>query len=177
MDVVRWARVDVDVAGAVDRDDALAGVRGALATSLASADGRSLACRVTLTGACAADRSLGARPQQLTDEVRAIALDVGAGQLWIEGVRCATKPDGATGELSARRDPIARLVVDARAEAADAAALRERVPSLDDLVRMLPPGTLDAERAGPDDPAWLAERVAAAERLILGRLGASTETR
>lgn len=177
VDVVRWARVDVDVAGAVDRDDALAGVRGALATSLASADGRSLACRVTLTGACAADRSLGARPQQLTDEVRAIALDVGAGQLWIEGVRCATKPDGATGELSARRDPIARLVVDARAEAADAAALRERVPSLDDLVRMLPPGTLDAEHAGLDDPAWLAERVAAAERLILGRLGAGTETR
>ena len=175
VDVVRWARVDVDVAGAAERDEALGRVRNALAATLATAEGRPLACQVTLAGACAADRSLGARPQQLTDEVRALALDVGAGQLWIEGVRCATKPDSAAGDLAARRDPIARLVVDARAEAGDPEALRDRVPSLADLVRMLPPGTLDAEHAGPDDAAWLAERAAGAERLMLGRLGVGSE--
>jgi DNA repair protein SbcD/Mre11 len=175
VDVVRWKRVDVDVAGTTDRDEALSRVRESLAASLTAADGRPLACRVTLAGACPADRSLGARPQQLADEVRALALDVGAGQLWIEGVRCATEPDGSTGDLAARRDPIARLLVDARAQAADPEGLRDRVPSLGDLMRMLPPGTLDAEHAGPDDAAWLGDRVAGAERLILGRLGAGTE--
>ena len=175
VDVVRWARVDVDVTGATERDEALGRVRDALAASLAAAEGRPLVCRVTLADACAADRSLGARPQQLTDEVRAVALDVGAGQLWIEGVRCATAAGGAAGDLATRRDPIARLVVEARAEATDAEALRDRVPSLRELVRMLPPGTLDADHAGPEDAAWLAERVAGAERLMLGRLGVVTE--
>lgn len=176
VDVVRWEHVRVDVTGAADRDDALGGVRDALVAALASADGRPLMCRATLAGKCGAHRSLGAQPEQLIDDVRAVALDVGAGQLWIEGVRCATEPEAVTGDLTTRRDPIARLILDSRAETADAEALRERVPALAELVRMLPPGTLDTEHAGPTDAAWLEERVAGAERLILGRLGAALET-
>ncbi len=90
-------------------------------------------------------------------------------------MRCATTPDDATGDLAARRDPIARLIVDTRTAAADVQALRERIPSVDELARMVPPGTLDDEHAGPDDPTWLAERAASAERMVLGRLGAATE--
>lgn len=175
VDVVRWARVEVDLDDAADHDEVLGRVREALSDALSAAGGRPLACRVTLVGACAAHRSLGARPKQLTDEVRAVSLDVGAGQLWIEGVRCATEAAKATGDLAARRDPIARLIVDARAEVGDVEALDERAPSLAALARLLPPGTLDAEHAGPDDPQWLAERVQGAERIILGRLGAGTE--
>jgi hypothetical protein len=171
VDVVRWALVEAVCTGAADRDDALVSVRDGLRASLQQADGRPLACRVVLRGACAADRALGARPQQLIDEVRALGVDVGAGELWIEGVRCATTPDLATGDLASRRDPIARLILDARTQTADAAGL----PTLDALTRLLPPGTLTDDRPGPEDPAWLAERVAGAERLILGRLGAGAE--
>jgi exonuclease SbcD len=175
VDVFRWALVTADCTGAADRDEALARVRDALRASLQHADGRPLACRVTLSGACSADRLLGARPQRLVDEVRAVGLDVGAGQLWVEGVSCATTPDGVTGDLASRRDPIARLVLDARTQAANPGDLLARLPNLDALTRLLPPGTLTEDHAGPEDPAWLAERVAGAERLILGRLGAGVE--
>ncbi len=175
VDVVRWTLVDADCTGAADRDEALARVRDALSASLQHADGRPLACRVTLSGGCAADRALGARPQRLVDEVRAVGLDVGAGQLWIEGVRCETTSEGATGDLASRRDPIARLVLEARTQAANPVDLLAGLPNLDALTRLLPSGTLTDEHAGPEDSAWLAERVGGAERLILGRLRAGAE--
>lgn len=175
VDVVRWALVDADCTGAADRDEALERVRDALKAAVQRADGRPLACRVILSGGCAADRALGARPQRLVDEVRAVGVDVGAGQLWIAGVRCATTSDGATGDLVARRDPIARLVLEARAQAADAAGLLEGLPDLDALTRLLPSGTLAQDHAGPEDRAWLADRLAGAERLMLGRLGAGAD--
>jgi DNA repair exonuclease SbcCD nuclease subunit len=175
VDVVRWADLGVDVAGVVDREEALSRVREALAEGVDAADGRTLACRVKLIGRTSVHRSLGARPQQLVDEIRAIALDAGGGQLWIEGVRCATEPDAATTDLTSRRDPIARLLLDSRALAADPEDLVEQAPSVRDLTRMLPPGVLNGEHGGPEDPAWLAERVAGAEGLLVGRLGAGLD--
>lgn len=177
VDVARWSQITVDVTGADDRDEALGRVRDALCEAVATADGRALACRVTLAGRTSAQRSLGARPQLLTDEVRALALDAGGGQIWIEGVRCAAEPDVAATDLAARRDPIARLLRDGRTFAADPERLLEQVPTVRELTRILPPSVLDSEHGGPEDPAWLSERVAGAERLLLGRLGAGMEAR
>lgn len=170
VDVVRWADVTVEVTGAAERDDALALVRQVLADVLPSADGRVLACRVAVEGACDAHRSLGAYPARLTDEIRALALDVGAGQMWVAGVCCATRPHVVAGDLNARRDPIARLLVDARAAAADTEQLSERIPAITELAGLMPPGTLGDAHAGPTDPQWLTDRVAGAERLLMGRL-------
>jgi DNA repair protein SbcD/Mre11 len=175
VDVVRWANVTVDVTGAAEREDALALVRQALAEALASADGRTLACRVALEGACDAHRSFGAYPSRLTDEVRALALDVGAGEIWIAGVQCATQPGVVAGDLKARRDPVARLLVDARSATADTEQLSERIPAITELAAQMPPGTLDDGQT-PEDPQWLADRVAGAERLLMGRLAGSDVT-
>lgn len=175
VDVVRWANVIVDVTGAAEREDALALVRQALAEALPSAGGRTLACRVTLEGACDAHRSLGAYPARLTDEVRSLALDVGAGEIWVAGVQCATQPGVVAGDLNARRDPIARLLVDARAAAADTEQLSERIPAITELAALMPPGTLGGGHT-PEDPEWVADRVAGAERLLVGRLAGSEAT-
>lgn len=176
VDVVRWANVTVDVTGAAEREDALALVRQALTDVLPSADGRTLACRVAIEGACEAHRSLGAYPARMTDEVRALALDVGAGQIWVAGLQCATRPSVVAGDLNARRDPIARLLVDARAAAADTQQLSEQIPAITELGALMPPGTLGDGHLGPTDPQWLSERVAAAERLLTGRLTGSEAT-
>ncbi len=175
VDVVRWADVTVDVTGAADREDAFSLVRQALAEALLSADGRTLACRVAVEGACDAHRSLGAYPARLTDEVRALALDVGAGEIWVAGVQCATQPGVVAGDLKARRDPIARLLVDARAAAADTEQLSERIPAITELAALMPPGTL-GDGHTPADPQWVADRVAGAERLLMGRLAGSEAT-
>ena len=175
VDVVRWANVTVDVTGAAEREDALALVREALAAALPSADGRILACRVAVEGACDAHRSLGAYPVRLTDEVRALALDVGAGEIWVAGVQCATQPGVVAGDLKARRDPVARLLVDARAAAAGTEQLSERIPAISELAALMPPGTL-SDGHTPADPQWVADRVAGAERLLMGRLAGSETT-
>ena len=175
VDVVRWANLTVDVTGAAEREDALALVRQALAGVLPSADGRTLACRVAIEGACDAHRSLGAYPARLTDEVRALALDVGAGEIWVAAVQCATQPGVVAGDLNARRDPVARLLVDARAAAADTEQLSEWIPAITELAGLMPPGTL-ADGHTPADPQWVADRVAGAERLLIGRLAGSEAT-
>jgi DNA repair exonuclease SbcCD nuclease subunit len=176
VDVVRWANVTVDVTGAAEREDTLALVRQALTDVLPCADGRTLACRVTIEGACEAHRSLGAYPARLTDEVRAVALDVGAGEIWVAGVQCTTQPGVVAGDLSARRDPIARLLVDARAAANDTGQLAERIPAITELAALMPPRTLSDGHLGPTDPQWLTDRVGGAERLLMGRLAGSGAT-
>ncbi|HTZ85964.1 MAG TPA: DNA repair exonuclease [Solirubrobacteraceae bacterium] len=175
VDVVRWVDLNVDASGAAERDDALAHVREALMAVLPTADGRILACRVVVEGGCNAHRALGADAARLTDEVRALALDVGAGEIWVAGVRCATRPGVVAGDLNARRDPIARLLVDARAAAADAGQLSERIPAINELAALMPAGTLGDGRT-PTDPQWVAARAAGAERLLMGRLVGSEVT-
>jgi predicted phosphodiesterase len=172
VDVVRWADVAVDVTGAADREDVFSLVRQALAEALPSADGRTLACRVAVEGACDAHRSLGAYPARLTDEVRALALDVGAGEIWVACVQCATQPGVVAGDLKARRDPIARLLVDARAATADTGQLSEQIPAITELAALMPPGTL-GDGCTLADPQWVADRAAGAERLLMGRLAGS----
>jgi exonuclease SbcD len=175
VDVVRWANLTVDVTGAADRQDALALARQALTGALPSADGRILACRVTLEGACDAHRSLGAYPARLTDEVRALALDVGAGEIWVAGVQCSTRPGVVAGDLNSRRDPVARLLVDARAVAADTEQLSEQMSAITEPAALMPPGTLGGGLT-PEDPRWITDRVAGAERLLIGRLSGSEAT-
>ena len=176
VDVVRWANVTVDVTGADDRDEVLARVRQALTDVLPTADGRILACGVSIEGACDAHRSLGAYPARLTEEIRALALDVGAEEIWVASVQCATRPGVVAGDLNSRRDPIARLLVDARAAAADTEQLSERIPTITEVAALMPAGTLGEGHLGPTDPQWVADRVVGAERLLIGRLAGSETT-
>ncbi len=173
VDVVRWANLTVDVTGADDRDEALAHVRRALTDVLHTADGRILACGVRIEGACDAHRSLGAYPARLAEEIRALALDVGAEEIWVASVQCATRPGVVAGDLNSRRDPIARLLVDARTAAADTEQLSKRIPTITEIAALMPAGTLGEGHLGPTDPQWVADRVAGAERLLVGRLAGS----
>jgi exonuclease SbcD len=175
VDVARWANLTVDVAGCEDRDDVLARIRDALARTTAEAEGRALACRVTLTGRTSAHRLLDSKPQRLTDEVRAVALDASAGDLWIEKVRCTTEPEVAPADLASRRDPIARLLTDSRELAADTEGLLDLVPTVRELTRMIPSGVFNDEHGGLEDSAWFRERVEAAEHLLMSKIGTDLE--
>jgi hypothetical protein len=131
---------------------------------------------LSIEGACDAHRSLGAYPARLDEETRALALDVGAGEIWVASVQCATRPGVVAGDLNSRRDPIARLLVDARAAAADTEQLSERIPTITEVAALMPSGTLGEGHLGPTDPQWLADRAAGAERLLIGRLAGSEAT-
>jgi hypothetical protein len=133
LDVLRWQRCLIDASGAATAQDVLDRLRRRLVEVAAEADGLPLAVRVETAGACPAHARIAARPQHWADEVRATALDAGAGNIWIEKVRLGTslpidldaalQADGPLGELarwidSLKADPelLATLV---RAELAD----------------------------------------------------------
>jgi DNA repair exonuclease SbcCD nuclease subunit len=112
LDVLRWKHVNVDATGAADTDAVLARTEVLLDQALIEADGRLLAVRVTVTGACAAHAAMARRPEDFRAQVRAAALGFADGiELWIEDVRIRTRPEaalstqsGAVGDLAAALD-------------------------------------------------------------------------
>ena len=90
LDAVRWARLDVDLTGFLEDDQAHARVRAALQTLKAeSADDRPLMVRVTYVGETPLHRTLNERRAELRDVTRALGLAV-SDRIWIEKVELKT---------------------------------------------------------------------------------------
>jgi len=174
LDVVRWARIDIDLTGTADEDAALARVRQALAEALQAADGRLLAVRITLQGSCPAhaalSRSLGDTREKLRGEAMACG---GADAIWLEHVVLATRPALDLAALGARTDMVGLLVREIEAAgAADlaaplqswAAGLLERAGMLRAVLGDAHPAVLAADGTLPED------FIDRAKSLLLARL-------
>lgn len=167
-DTVRWAQVPVDLGGAVTEEDALAQARAALARATEDADGRLLAARVILAGACAAHEILNRDAGATVEKVRAEALAVaGPEALWTESVRLRTTPP--------TRD-VAGSPLLAAIDAVDPAALAQSAVEYCRALIDRASGLRDA--LGDDHPAIAALRdstvppdlLARAKALLLARL-------
>jgi DNA repair exonuclease SbcCD nuclease subunit len=110
LDVLRWEPCWVDATGAESQHELLDRVRRRLCELAAAADGLPLAVRVELSGPCPAHRAVAARPQHWTNEVRAAALDVAAGNLWVEKVRTGTSLPVELDDALAADGPVGELV-------------------------------------------------------------------
>ena len=94
VDVLRWLQLEVDATGAATRAVVEERVRVALEAAVREhADGRPVAARVTIRGACGAHRELVAHDDQLRADLRAIAAGMGADVAWIEKIRLETKDE------------------------------------------------------------------------------------
>jgi len=145
LDEVRWHVAAADVSAEASLDGVLERVREALATSVAASEGRLAAIRVRVLGASAAHEQLAAQREKLTQEVRALTLDL-AGEAWLEKVEIATLPVAARAQLREREDAVGELLRGLSGIANDAAALLELAGELAELKRKLPPEL----REGPD---------------------------
>lgn len=158
LDVFRWEMCTVDAGGADRADDVVQQFADRLRSDLDAADGRPLAVRVDLRGACRAHQQLAAEPQRWAAELQSAAGLVGGGRVWIEKiVRHTSLPtdvdleslDGPMGELAA-------MIRDLQADEAQLAALIASIPELATLQSRLP-GEL-TEGIDPlrlTDPAWV----------------------
>jgi DNA repair exonuclease SbcCD nuclease subunit len=170
LDVFRWEYCRVDAAAAETGDDLLDCVRRRLTGLTAEADGRSLAVRVEVGGLCPAHRVLAAEPQRWTNEIRALAQDVGGGDLWIEKVQWRTappadlsgqSPDGPIGEMVQR---IAELK-------ADPQALSTLGGELSDLLEKLPAELTEGPEAlGLQRPEKLRTMLDQVEQMLIHQL-------
>jgi hypothetical protein len=102
------------------------------------------AIRVRVHGASAAHEQLMSRYERVTEEVRALTLDL-SGEAWLEKVELATSPL-AHADLRERDDAIGELLRGLSGIVQDDAALAELAGELAELKRKLPPEL----REGPE---------------------------
>lgn len=155
LDVVRWALCEVDATGARAPSDVLDRIESALARAAQEAEGRLLAVRVRVIGACPAHVAMRGDLEHFENEVRALGLR--ARSVWVEKVLVHTQAraqDAGAGSEAARllAEEIARLRgSDELAQILD--RIREKLPA-------------PVRRDGFDAAALLED----AEALLLARL-------
>lgn len=171
LDVLRWAELAVDVAGMPDRDALLDRVAAEVKTELAQADGRLLGVRIRVTGAGAVHRDLAARPDVITEQLRAVALDASGGNAWLEKVDLRVRPPIEIDRLAAGDDPVALLVRELRALARDGENLTAfATDTLKELKQKLPPELSQDEEMRFEAPDVLSDLLREAEGELLARL-------
>ena len=119
LDVVRWQEVPVDLNGVDKESEALHRIRQALVDEVTKAEGRLLACRITLTGATSLHGRLYRDVQHWRAEVLAIAQDFGETAVWIELIKTPTSPVYDLAQL-AERDALTKIVLETLEDATHA---------------------------------------------------------
>jgi DNA repair exonuclease SbcCD nuclease subunit len=171
LDAVRWAVCQVDASAAGDAHDVVELVRASLSRHAADAGGRLLAARVVVKGETRAHVQLMSAPERWTEHLRACALDVGEGAVWLERALFETSSGQSTSHDDGRADVLAELAAGLRMLLQDPNAVRELSGSLEDLKHKLPPAASEGERGVRlDDPASLAPLLEEAGELLLARL-------
>jgi len=145
LDAVRWHVAEADVSGERSLDGVLERVRESLSAVASASEGRLSAVRVRIHGASAAHEQLTARSERVTEEVRALSLDLSS-EVWLEKVELATRPLAQSVDRREREDAIGELLRGLGNIAQDEAALLELAAELVELKRKLPPEL----REGPD---------------------------
>ena len=123
-DVVRWDQILIDLSGCNEYDQALDRINEALNARVAAADGRTLAARLTLTGATNVHRVLAGNLERTKAECLLIAEQSGA-DVWLERVVVETRePEVATGPDADAVAELLRTIGEIRADPEEMAALK-----------------------------------------------------
>jgi len=151
LDVLRWHLLEVRVDAHADAHAVLEHLHQHLSALVGTIDCLH-AVRVRLTGAGPAHAQLHADPTHWTNEIRAIATDVGNGLLWVEDLRLATAPPHTL--PAATHDAVGTLVQMITDWSADDERIAGLADELQDLAVKLPHEfRTDVDGLDPTDPA------------------------
>lgn len=139
LDVVRWARLEVDLTGVAEPDAALARVDAALTGALDEADGRLLATRLALAGNTPLHGGLARSLPAWRAQCQARTQIIGGDRVWVEELELATAPVYDLQRL-AERDDLTRILLEGldEAESPTSARASEAPPEIRDLLGNLP---------------------------------------
>lgn len=176
LDVVRWELCEVDCTGAATTAEVLDRFRSTLSGLLGEHGERTMALRVQLHGNCAVHQVLAARSDDWTAELRAAAIDVGRGNVWIEKTRLATRPTRRSRHLALGSGPVEEMLALLRQLHVDDDLLADFEGEWESLRGKLPPEVL----GGPEavdwrDRDWLRELLRDVEPMLLERLAPTEE--
>jgi DNA repair protein SbcD/Mre11 len=171
LDVLRWSIRTIDTSGSDTADDVVEQVRQALVRGLAESDGRPLAARIRLTGACRAHGELAANVERWINEIRTVATDVSNGTVWIEQVKLHTRPQADLDQMLSRDDALGHLLRALLSWETDGSFVAEVTSEFRDLARKLPPELHAGDEAVDlDNPQAMRQAVEDVKHLLLSRL-------
>ena len=171
LDVLRWSRCDLDVSSSETVDDVYERVRGALQNESDAAEGRPVAVRLVLLGACAAHSRLQANHERWVQEYRALATGVSGAGVWLEKVSIKTSSPISNGDGLDRDDALSGLLRSIRDLKLDNESIGVLADELAALRQKLPAELLGgAEPFDPTSPEVLAESLEEIKGLLVHRL-------
>ncbi|WP_419600082.1 metallophosphoesterase family protein [Thiolapillus sp.] len=171
LDVMRWARCEIDVSASEMMDELFEQVSKGLQSELDEAGGRPVAVRLVVKGACPLHSTLHADRERWTQECRAVATALGGAGIWLEKVLFKTKPSVSVDEVLERNDALSGLLHGIRNLEVDASSLGELAEELSALRRKLPAELLGGDDSyDPTQPDALKEALADIKELLVNRL-------
>lgn len=177
LDVMRWSICELDVSATETVDDIYEQVREGLQLALDAAEGRPVAVRLVLYGACSAHLKLHADRERWIQEYRALATGLGGAGIWLEKVSIKTKPAISTDEVLERDDALSGLLRAIHDMELDSSVLDELADEMSVLRQKLPAELLAGDDPfDPANPEFLKETLEDIKELLVNRL-LSTENR
>jgi exonuclease SbcD len=177
LDVMRWSICELDVSATETVDDIYEQVREGLQLALDTADGRPVAVRLVLYGACSAHLKLHADRERWIQEYRALATGLGSAGIWLEKISIKTKPAISSDEALERDDALSGLLRAIHDMELDSSILDELSDEISALRQKLPAELLAGDDPfDPTNPDFLKEILEDIKELLVNRL-LSTENR
>ena len=171
LDVMRWSLCELDVSGTETVDDIYEQVRDGLQSTLDSAEGRPVAVRLALQGACSAHSALHAEREHWIQEYRALSTGLGGAGVWLEKVSIKTTQSTSAEQVLASDDPLGGLLRALRDMELDASALDELANEISELRQKLPAELLGGEDPyDPTNPEVLKDTLEDIKELLVNRL-------
>jgi DNA repair exonuclease SbcCD nuclease subunit len=171
LDVMRWARCEVDVTACDSLDDLYEDVRMRLQQILDEADGRPVAVRIVLRGTTPLHAQLHTGIENMKQEFRALCNGLGGAGMWLEKLSIKSAPAPGCDEIVSNDEALGGLLgIIRKLEMDDAAAatLLDEVTALDGKL----PAVLRSGDDGYDltDPNLFAETLDNVKELLVNRL-------
>ena len=171
LDVMRWSICELDVSAAETVDDIYEQVREGLQSALDAAEGRPVAVRLVLYGACSAHLKLHAERERWIQEYRALATGLGGAGIWLEKISIKTRPVVSTDEVLERDDALSGLLRAIHDMELDSLVLDELADEMSVLRQKLPAELLAGDDPfDPANPEFLKETLEDIKELLVNRL-------
>jgi len=167
-DVLRWAVCLADLSECETKEAIYGQVRTAMEKELEIGDGKTLALRLHLEGACPLHAELHARSIQWTEEFRGIA--AGLGDVWLEKVKFRTNRKTSLEEIVGEDTPLSGLLQAVESLEFGGDALTTLVPDLASLKSKLPAELLDEDSLLESQPEHLNELREEVKELLIAKL-------
>ena len=171
LDVMRWSIRELDVSATETVDDIYEQVREGLQLALDAAEGRPVAVRLVLYGACSAHLKLHAERERWIQEYRALATGLGGAGIWLEKISIKTRPVVSTDEVLERDDALSGLLRAIHDMELDSSVLDELADEMSMLRQKLPAELLAGDDPfDPANPEFLKETLEDIKELLVNRL-------